>query len=101
MPKTLASGENIIIRLSRVDPQKFKKKFINGLLEVELDNPGNGLTPLFAMAQLENATSIAVNSCKISNTNIISIRCLKVSDGTPYNGDTTGDILVILFYTKS
>lgn len=84
-----------------MDPKKINKKFVNGLLTEEMDNPGNGLTPLFAMAQLENATSIVANSCEISSTNIISIRCVKISDGTPYSGDTTGNILVALFYTKS
>lgn len=99
MPKTLTSGNDVFIKVTRIDPRDYNKEFINGTLSLKIDNAGD-LKPLFAIAQLENASTVNINSCLFDSTNTISLKCVKISDGSPYSGSTTGNINIVCVYEK-
>ena len=76
--------------------------FSNGVASwnISADIP-TGYTLDNAMAQLSEASTIIINSTKVSTDGIITIRAYKLSDGSAYSGSGAGVIRVFAFCKKA
>ena len=78
------------------------QSFSNGVANADISHtiPG-GYTLDNAICQLSEASSIIINSTKVSATGIITIRAYKLADGSAYSGSTAGIIRVFAFCKKN
>ena len=76
--------------------------FSNGLADVDISRSiPEGYALDNALAQLSDASTIVINSTKVSSTGIVTIRACKLYDGAVYNGSSAGIIRIFAFCKKT